>query len=130
MGKIKRTTKIVEALNSLNKTDIYSLMLFTLFKLHDDPEYTTLSELCYLLDNESLSKLFNYYGGMTVTIPTVKELKLVLASLSLFEYVRLNKGTFEEGIKGLTIDNFTVEEVTKTYQKLVEVVSDYEFSRD
>ena len=42
----KRTTKISEALRSMNKTDIYSLMLFVLYKMKEDPDYLTLTELC------------------------------------------------------------------------------------
>ena len=32
MASSKRITKVTEALNALNKEDIYSLMLFTLYK--------------------------------------------------------------------------------------------------
>ena len=81
MGKIKRKTQIVEALNSLNKTDIYSLMLFTLYKLHDDPEYTTLTELIYLLDRDSLAKFFKMYEGMTIKVPKINTSSFMFISV-------------------------------------------------
>ena len=75
--KKKRVTRIVESLNALDKTDIYSLMLFTLYKIQDLPQYSTLSELCYILDSSNLVKFLSYYGGMTITIPKLKDLRLV-----------------------------------------------------
>lgn len=125
----KRTTKIVDALNALNKTDVYSLLLFTLYKLHDDPKYTTLSELCYILDGENLSKFLTYYGGMTITIPTLREFRLVTQALLLYQYVNLEKGTFEEALKASS-EEFTEAELKETYMKLLDVVSSYDFKRD
>lgn len=126
----RRKTKLTEALNSLNKTDIYSLMLFTLYKMNDDPKYSTLSELCYILDGDNLSKLLSYYGGMTIKIPTLREMRLLLQALLLFQYVNLEKGTFEEGLKAVTEDEFEPEEIKSTYKLLLEVVDNYEFSRE
>ena len=126
----RRKTKLTEALNSLNKTDIYSLMLFTLYKMNDDPKYSTLSELCYILDGDNLSKLLSYYGGMTIKIPTLREMRLLLQALLLFQYVNLEKGTFEEGLKAVTEDEFEPEEIKSTYKLLLEVVDNYEFNRE
>ena len=53
----KKKTKVQESLQTLNKTDVYSLLLFTLYKMHDIDEYSSLSELCYVLDNDNLIKL-------------------------------------------------------------------------
>lgn len=42
--------KINTEIAKLNEMDTYSLILFTLFKLRDIPEYATLSELVYILE--------------------------------------------------------------------------------
>ena len=36
---------------------------------------------------------------MTITIPTQHQLKLVLQALSLYQYVNLENGDFEAGLK-------------------------------
>lgn len=125
----KRVTRIVDALNTLNKTDVYSLLLFTLYKMHDDPKYSTLSELCYILDGENLSKFLTYYGGMTITVPTLRDFRLMLQTLLLYQYVNLEKGTFEEALKVLS-NEFTEKELKETYSKLLEVISSYDFKRE
>lgn len=125
----KRKTRIMEEINSLEKKDIYSLLLFVLYKLHDDPNYVTLTELSYLLDKQSLSKFLNYYEGMTITIPSMRDMRLVIDALTLYEYVELEKGTFEEGIKGICTNEFSEEEISKVYKTIIDVLSNYNFKK-
>lgn len=128
MASNKRLTKVTEALNSLNKEDIYSLMLFTLYKMKDIPDYLTLTQLCYILDGDSLNRFLRYYGGMTITIPTEHQLKLVLQALSLYQYVNLESGDFESGLKAVVSHEYDKDEVKEIYAKIIEVLADYEFS--
>lgn len=129
MTKNKRITKVTAALNSLNKDDIYSMMLFTLYKVKDIPDYLTLSELCYVLDSENLAKFLGYFGGMTLTIPKLKDLRLVLKGLTLYQYVNVEGGDFEDSLKALAADEFSTDDIKTIYAKIVEVISNYDFSR-
>ena len=61
----------------LKYIDVYSLMLFAMFKLRDIPEYASLSEMVYILDKDSLLKLCEYFGGLTIKIPTIEELESI-----------------------------------------------------
>ena len=124
----KRATKITDSLNALNKEDIYSLMLFTLYKMKDIPDYLTLTQLCYILDGDNLNKFLSYYGGMTIRVPTQHEFQLVLRALSLYQYVNLDKGDFESGLKDIVAEDYNVDEVKAMYAKIIEVLTDYEFS--
>lgn len=126
----KRVTKITAALNSLNKEDIYSLLLFTLYKMRDIPEYLTLSELSYILDGESLNRFLSYFGGMTLTIPSSKDLRLVVKALMLYQYINIEEESFEEALKAVCVDEFSPDEIKETYTKIVEVISNYEFKRN
>ena len=129
MIKQKRTTKIVESLNALNKTDVYSLLLFTLYKLNDDPEYSTLSELCYVLEGDNLTKFLSYFGGMTIKIPSLRDMRLLLQGLLLYQYVNIEGGEFNDAFKAL-VGEFNEEELQTVYDKIVEVTKNYDFSRD
>ena len=127
--KNKRLTKVTAALNSMNKDDIYSLMLFTLYKMKDIPDYLTLSELCYVIDGNNLARFLSYFCGMTITIPTLKDLRLVLQGLTLYQYVNVEGGSFEDGLKAVIGDEFSPDQIKEIYAKIVEVVSNYEFSK-
>ena len=67
----------------------FSLILFLLYKLKDDPKYAILSELPFILDKNNLFNLLEYFGGRTITVPTKKELLNIITALSLLE----NEGT-------------------------------------
>lgn len=82
--RIKVLARRKVELDTLRDKDIYSLVMFALFKLRDIPEYSSLSELAYVLDRENMLKLCEYFGGLTIRIPTIDELESILYSLVLY----------------------------------------------
>lgn len=119
----------LEKLNTMNEEDVYSLVLFALFKLKDIPEYSSISELSYLLDSKNLLNLLEYYGGTTIRIPTIKEFKLVIQGLLLYQYTQVSNLKYEEAIKLIDLSCCSKKEVNECYNKLLEILSNYEFSR-
>ena len=85
-------------LDNLRTKDIYSLIMFALFKLKDLPEYSALSELAYILDKENLLKLCEFFGGMTITIPTMQELESIVYSLVLYQYVNIDGMEYNDAV--------------------------------
>lgn len=130
MKKNKRVTRIVETLEKLNKNDIYSMLLFTLFRLKYDPKYSTLSELCYVLDGDNLPRFLKYYGGLTITIPTLRDLRLLTQGLLLYQYVNIEEEVdFKKALDVVCGDEFTADEIKEVYSKLIEVTNNYTFDR-
>jgi len=128
----RKKEEIKISLNKLSKQDTYSMLLFTLYQLREDPKYSILSELCYLLDRPNLNRLLAYCGGMTITIPTAKELRLMLQALVLYQHVYLENGDLNEGLQTIissTENDFDMDELLEAYQKCVEVAEKYDFKR-
>jgi hypothetical protein len=122
---------IAKALDTLKTTDVMSLVLFALYKIKDIPEYATLSELVYLLDEKSLNNFLEYYGGTTIRVPTKHELMIVINTLLLYEFTKLDNMSFQEACKHLSnTQNLSQKELKDTYQKLVEVLDKYDFRRN
>lgn len=119
-----------EELLSIKELDIYSLILFALFKLRSIPEYLTLSELVYILDKESLLKLCEYFGGLTLKIPTIQELESILYSLLLYQYVDINKMEYEDAIKLLGKNSSELRKIKSDYTKLKTVLESYSFGKN
>ena len=126
---MNKKVRLYTTLNELHKPDVYSLLLFTLFKLKDSPEYSTLSELSYTLDHNNLLNFLALFGGTTIKVPTIRELKLVLYALDAYRKVNFEDEGFTRVIKDL-VGEFTAQEITEAYQTISEVVKDYEFQRD
>ena len=63
------------------------------------PEYSSLSELAYVLDKDNLLNLCEFFGGQTITIPTVDEVESLVYSLLLYQYVKIDKMDYNDALK-------------------------------
>ena len=122
--------KIKEELKKLNTPEIYSLILFSLYKLNNDPQYSTLSELPYLLDRQSLLNLLQYYGGLTIKIPTIRELEILVYALSLHEKVCFDGKSFSEALSALGHDKNEEQNIVEAYQHIQTVLEGYSFGNE
>ena len=102
-------------LEQLKIKHLYSILLFVLYKLKDDNKYSTLSELAYLLDKDSLLKLCQYYGGMTITIPTIEDLDKVLNGMLVYQKVDLEHQNWKGVLSNFSRAAHERDEVLETY---------------
>ncbi len=114
-------------LNNLKSTNIYSLMLFAMYKLINIPEYSTLSELVYILNKDDFLNLCEYFGGTTIKIPTIHELKSLTYALLLYQYVNIDNIDYNEALKLIGHDSNELREVKTNYANLCEVLKNYKF---
>lgn len=123
-------TNIKDNLNNLKVSDIYSLMLFILYKMEDIPEYAVLSELCYLLDGTNMTRLLTYFAGKTITFPTQEEMAILTNALLLYQYINIEDDSLAEAqskIKGLSTKQ--KEKVTELYLKIIPIMNKYNVNR-
>ena len=121
---------IKQELDTLSLSDVYSLMLFILYKVKDIPEYAVLSELCYLLDSRSLTRLFTYFAGKTITIPTESEFKVLTNAMLMYQKVNLERKSFTDAMNSL--QNLTSKEktnVTDLYVQIIDIINNYNINR-
>ena len=125
-----KRNNIKKNLNNLHLSDIYSLMLFILFKVQDIPEYALTSKLCYLLDGANMTRLLTYFAGQTVTFPTESEMTVVTNALLLYQYINVDGETFTAAQNKL--DKLTKKEkeaVTELYVQLLPIMKQYNIDR-
>lgn len=115
--------------DKLSREDVYSLLLFALYKVKDLPEYSTLGELAYILDKQSLLNFLDFYGGTTITIPTLNELKTLVSALILYEGVNLEHKSIRQVIKEMNYKEYQIDEIKKVYYQLCEELSKYDFAK-
>ena len=121
---------IKKNLNSLHLSDIYSLMLFILFKVQDIPEYAVTSELCYLLDGANVTRLLTYFAGRTVTFPTETEMAIVANALLMYQYINIDGDTFTAAQNKLeTLTKKEKDRVTELYVQLLPIMKQYNIDR-
>ena len=115
-------------LDNLKLDDVYSLILFSLYKIRDIPEYSSLSELAYILDKKNLINLIEYFGGTTITIPTIEELELIIHALLIYKYVHIDNATFDDAMNSIRIND--KDSLIKTYVKISEILDKYNFNNE
>lgn len=121
MGQIKQN------LDLLKSTDVYSLLMFALYKLIDIPEYSSLSELVYILDKNNFLKLCEYFGGTTIKIPTTQELQQLMCALLLYQYVDIDHMDYDKALVLIGNESKDLRQIKINYVKLKEVLQNYEF---
>ena len=123
-------TSIKSKLDTLHLSDIYSLMLFVMYKIQDIPEYAMLSELCYLLDWANLTRLLTYFAGKTITIPTEDEFANMSKALLLYQYVNIEGKSLTEAYSNLKDTTpKQKEQITDIYLKLIPIMNNYNIDR-
>lgn len=116
---------IRKELDNLKMPDTFSLILFVLYKIRDVEEYSTISELAYILDKEALLNLCEYFGGVTIRVPTVEELNSIVNSLLLYQYINIDGYSYNEAINKIGFDSFQLRQVKKDYNKICSILSEY-----
>ena len=116
-----------EELKNLNENDTYSLILFTLCQLFDTPEYSVISELPYVLDRENLLRLCDYFGGMTIRIPTTMEMEKLLYALALYHRVNIDGENYLKVCNEIRNKNPHIVGLEAEYRAICEVLSQYNF---
>ena len=123
-------TSVKANLNTLHLSDIYSLILFIIYKIQDIPEYAVLSELCYLLDGNNLTRLLTYFAGRTITIPTEEDFANMTSALLLYQYINLDGMSLVEAQSKLTdVTPKQKDKITEIYLKILPVMKQYNIDR-
>ena len=123
--------KVKQEILKLKQSDIYSLMLFVLFKLKNIPEYSTLSELSFVLDKDNFLNLCEYFGGLTIKIPTINELQSIVYSLMLYQYVEIENKSLSDSLKLIgDVPDIDMNKVKEDYFKICDLSGEYQFRNE
>lgn len=120
--------KIKDELKHLNEIDIWNLMLFSLYSVKDAPEYSGLSELAYILDKKNLLKLCEYFGGQTITVPTIEQLELLLYGLLLYQYVNVEGMRYEDAFELINPPQYSHNDIRYSYNRIKNTLDNYDFT--
>ena len=120
---------IIKALEELDKKDIYSVILFCLYKLKNNEKYSTLSELIYILDNDNFIKFINYFGGKTITVPTINELSNILNALLVLEQMENNNIDIDTAMKNVNIKSIDKKYILENIDIRKQILTEYDFTR-
>ena len=119
---------IKQELQKLKEPDIWGFMLFALYKIKEIPEYSSISEMAYILDKPNFLRLCEYFGGCTIKIPTVQDIELLLYGLLLYQYVEIDKIPINDAFTLMQNSDYSMKEIKNSYNKVKELLTNYELS--
>lgn len=117
--------EIIKDLNKLKEEDLITIILYCIYKFTNDPEYSTISELAYVLDRNSFYNMCATFGGTTLKIPTLKEYKTMVKVMLIFDYVNSDGLSFSEACNKLGVSE-SDEDIISMYSMMNEVLESYE----
>jgi hypothetical protein len=115
-------------IDSLKTKDVYSILMFLLFRAEEIPEYAVLSRLAYVMDKEVLLTLCELFGGMTIKIPTMDELEKLLTAMTIYSRVDLDKEDKEQVFEDITEkykNKIPPATIIKLYEQLHDIMENY-----
>lgn len=111
-------------LETLRDTDLYSLSMFLLFNLKKIPKYSVISELPYLVDEKGLLNLCKYYGGKTIAIPTLRELKLTMRVLLLYQVHVIEGQPWKKALKEVGYVSSEFDAARRVFNTLIKMMEE------
>lgn len=106
-------------LDRLQKEDLYSVATALLYTLKDTPQYSTMSELFYILDYPNFLKMIKYFGGQEIRIPSHEEINEMLVVLLLYQYRKVEELPWDECLRKVNAD----KEQSKSLRSKVSTLS-------
>lgn len=124
---MKTDAEIRQSFLEMQTSDTYALLCSFMYEMKDIPEYTVLSELCYLLDKDSFEKLFKYFSGMTIKIPTQKELVEAIQVLKLYQYYEIEHRPWKDCVLMAGLPSSGGKMAHNNLERLKETMKKYNF---
>ena len=123
-------SNIVKELNNLGTKDIYSMALYALYKLKDNPKYSTLSELVYVLDKESLFNFLSVFEGLTIQVPKLRELQEITYGLMLYTLVNIQGLPYDVAFSQVIRPEISKDALNESYKTICSVIDLSKFKRE
>ena len=117
-------------LQKLNQKDMYAIVCETLFTLKDNPKYSVMSELAYLLDKSSFINLIKYFGGMSIDIPTADEFRKTIKLILLYQYFHVENLSWKTSLEKAGYDMYETRQAQKQLMEFSNVLENIKLGRD
>lgn len=112
-------------LSNISSEDAYSLAILLLSMVKDDPSYSSLGELPYIINHQAFIDLIRYYEGQTIRIPTIAEVKKMMRVLLTYQYYLVEKYPWHEAIVMAGYDESESRSAERYLRNFMDVLAKY-----
>lgn len=117
-------------LQKLNQRDTYAIVCETLFTLKENPKYSVMSELAYLLDKTSFINLVKYFGGESISIPTIDDFRKTIRLILLYQYFHVENLSWRDALDKAGYERSETRQAQKQLIEFSNVLENIKLGRD
>ena len=114
---------------TLNQSDSYAVICELLYALKENPKYSVMSELAYILDKESFIKFIKYFGGTELRVPSVEEFRETIQTILLYQYFKIDNLSWKDSLEKANIEKKDTRKFQKALMTFDDVLRDTQFGR-
>ena len=117
--------QVTKDISKLTTRDVLTIILYGLYKLSGDSNYSAISELAYALDKDNLLKLCATFGGTTIKVPTLHELNTLTDALLVVQYI--SEGIpYQDAIDLVGVDVNNKKNLVLLCDTLIDIINDFD----
>lgn len=120
-------SSLPRSLPDLDNDDLYSMSMMLLYASKDNPRYSTLSELMFILDHDNFLNFIKYFEGQTIEVPSLSDISESLKALLLYQYVEIEHQDFYQAMELVRIPREQSREAKKILNKFKKTVERYNY---
>lgn len=117
-------------LSRMSQSDIYSIVCELLYTIKDDPKYSILSELVYLLDQKSFINFIKYFGGTTISIPTLEDFRKTIKIIQLYYYFNIENLSWREALEKSGFERLETRSAQKQLMQFTDILNNIKLGRN
>ena len=122
------TSNPSDIISKLTEIDTFSILCSLLYELRPIPEYSLISELCYMInDQKSIEKVFSYMAGKTVVFPTKEEFSNRIKVLLLYQFAEVEKRPWKDALLLAGYKTSNGKKAHNDLDKLKQTLAKYNF---
>ena len=116
-------------LTRFTQSDIYSIICELLYKIKDNESYSVMSELAYILDKNSFIKFMQYFGGTTISIPTLEDFRQTIRIIQLYHYFNIENMSWKDALVKAGFERSETRSAQRRLMEFTKVLNSFKAGR-
>ena len=116
-------------LTRFTQSDIYSIVCELLYKIKDNESYSVMSELAYILDKNSFIKFMQYFGGTTISIPTLEDFRQTIRVIQLYHYFNIENMSWKDALVKAGFEKNETRSAQRRLMEFTKVLNSFKAGR-
>ena len=117
-------------LSRFSQSDVYSIVCELLYRIKEDESYSIISELAYILEKDSFIRFMQYFGGTTVSVPTLEDFKQAIKIIQLYHYFSIENMSWKDALVKAGFERNETRSAQRRLMEFTRVLNSFKAGRN